>query len=290
MAASCGPGARSLFLTLLVAGCQVPTVSPPATRGGRPALPRVTATSQVISTGSGGTTLSQSSPSAPVDAFADLDSLLAAPTGPTQVNQVGPMIQQSGPGGTQQTIQASPNPATNLSGFLGDLFNRVGVGQSSQQGMMMGSGNQQSIIQSSQMGPGSQQSMSSSSYGGMQQQVVSNGDGTVSVLRSGPAGTGVWRSETQTYRQGDGQQPIRSVTSTVTRDTNCQETTRTRTITTRPDGSSRESLNVFREDVCTGESLGEVRGQIQVVNGERRLVGSIVRPDGSVQGFSRPLP
>jgi hypothetical protein len=200
------------------------------------------------------------------------------------------MIQQSGPSGTQQTIQASPNPATNLSGFLGDLFNRVGVGQSSPQGMPMGPGVQQSIMQSSQMGPGSQQSLSTGSYGGMQQQTVTNADGTVSILRSGPAGAGVWRSESQTFRQGDGQQPIRSVTSTVTRDNTCQETTRTRTITVRPDGTSRESLNLVREDVCTGESLGEVRGQVQFVNGERRLVGSIVRPDGSVQGFSRPMP
>jgi hypothetical protein len=155
----------------------------------------------------------------------------------------------------------------------------------------MGPGSQQSISQSSQGGGGIQQSssMMSSSGGGHSRQVITNGDGTVTIQEAGPAGNNVWRTYRQTYRQGFETQPIRSETVTVTREGPCRETTRNRTMILRQDGTRRDLLSISKEDICTGESLGDVRAQVRIVNGQRRLVGSITDADGTVRPFSRPL-
>lgn len=285
MAGSRGLGAGGLLVALWVAGCQA-----------LPSQPHVAA-SQIISSGPGGTTLYQGSDAGADRAFDDLDAMLGpAPDG-------GQTAQGNDQAGTQQVIQASPNPATNLGGFLNDVFQRVGVGghgqpgspsgpgtqQSIAQGSVIGSGSQQSISQSSSIGSGSQQSLSMGSGDGMQQQIITNSDGTVSVQRSGPGGNGVWRSETQTYRRGDDQRPLRSVDTRVSREGDCLEVSRTRTVVHRPDGSVHERLRVNRDNVCTGESLGEVRAHVETVDGVPSLVGRIIRPDGSVQDFTRPL-
>jgi hypothetical protein len=267
----------AVLLASLAAGCQ--QLPGPVSAGGAPD-PRIAAISQVISSGAGGSTLTQSGLGDA--AFSELIALLPLPGGSA-------IIQQAGQGGSQQTIRTSPNPATNLSGFLSDLFSQVGIGgQSSQQSMSMGSGSQQSISQSSQ-GGGIQQSVSmGSGTGGMQQQTMTNADGSVSIVQSGPAGTGVWRSVSQTYPEAGSQRPVRTVETTVTRDGQCLETTQNRILTVRPDGTQGETLSVRREDVCTGDSLGEVRAQVRLVDGKSRLVGTVALPDGTVTPFSRP--
>jgi hypothetical protein len=269
-----------VLLASLAAGCQPPPV------GADGNAPRIAAQTQVMQSQLVG---SSHVPARLDDAFADLEGLLPASSGSPATQQVGPIRQVSGPGGRQQIIQTSPNPATNLQGFLGDVFSRVGIGgQSSQQGMVFGSGGGQSISQSSQ-GGGIQQSVSmGSGSGGMQQQTMTNADGSVSVVQSGPAGTGVWRSVSQTYPQGGASRPVRTVDTTVTRDGPCLEITQSRILTVRPDGTQGESLSLRREDVCTGDSLGDVRAQVRLVEGESRLVGTVVLPDGTVRPFSRP--
>jgi hypothetical protein len=277
-----------MVLVLLVAGCQMPTISPRTAAGGDQTAFH-TAVSQVIASGPGGTVLTQASGGAGAPVFADLESMLADPGAKALVNQVGGITQVSTPTGNVQTIQAGPNPATNLQGFLGNLFNQVGIGGQPGPGIQKGYGSQQSIIQSS--GDGIQQSLSSSNVGGgTQQQVISNADGTVTVQEAGPAGSGVWRTYRRIFRQGNPDQPIRTETTTVTREDSCRETTRTRTTIVRPDGTRRDLLSINREDLCTGNSLGDVRAQVRVVNGERQLVGTITDANGEIRSFVRPIP
>jgi hypothetical protein len=117
----------------------------------------------------------------------------------TTVNQVAP--------GNQAIGNAAPNPATDLPGFLRYMRETTGANQSDRQSSpsrpSTGAGQSDSqsstIRQTTDGGQSSSQSTvvhQSSGGGQSSQQIIDNGDGTVTIQESGPDG-----STTQTIRR-----------------------------------------------------------------------------------------
>lgn len=265
-----------ILLTLIATGCQ--TAPHPAAQDGlhtaqAPGISQVIDNSLVSN-----------------DLFSNAVDFMKAGDGNVLINQAGPF---------RQEIRQGPNPATNLSGFLGNLFGDLGMNQQGGPGIQQGSfmGNQigqswqQGSFLGNQMGSGIQQS-SSTGLGGAswQQQTLTNSDGTVTQVYAGTYGDGSG-SETvrRTFNANQPNVPLRTVRTQIINDDSCLQTTRTSVQTPTPAGGVNETVAIRNRDICSGAALGELRGRVMPYGSSRRIVGTITKPDGTTSRFSRVL-